>query len=160
MSNDDFSFKARKHLLIPGRCCSANPDLSFKKQWVCSVWMLQTVTLSVISTRVKSKCYSFVLSILRLQSERKEGKNGSLLSTQGKILALVFQNTPGSSIRPSILAHCQEAHATNQNTLFLRGHNKTLWTMSPTAQLMPSWWQTDFTFLFILHQSAVVTSLW
>lgn len=159
MSNDDFNFKARKHLLIPGCCCSANPDLSVKKQWVCSLWMWQTVTLSVISTRVKSKCYSIVLSILRLQSEEKEEKMAACWALKEKYWLWSF-NTPGSSIRPSILAHCQEAHATNQNTLFLRGHNKTLWTMSPTAQLMPSWWQTDFTFLFILHQSAVVISLW
>lgn len=93
----------------------------------------------------------------------KRGIEGSLLSTQGKILALVFQNTPGSSIRPSILAHCQEANVTNQNILFFRGRNKSLWTMSSTALLMSSWWQTgSITFLFTLPQSASVmkSHLW
>lgn len=80
----------------------------------------------MISTRVKPECSSIVLSISRLQSERKRGKNGSLLSTQGKIPALDFETTTGSSIMPSILAHCQEANATNQNILFLGGHNKSL----------------------------------
>lgn len=57
------------------------------------------------------------------------GKGGticSLLGTQRKIPALVFQNSPGSSIRPTILEHCQEANATNQNVLFLRGRNMSL----------------------------------
>lgn len=77
---------------------------------------------------------------LRLRNERKKEKTSACWALKAKILALAFQNTPGSSIRPSILAHCQEANATNQSILFLGGHNKSLWTISSTSLLSVTSW--------------------
>ncbi len=164
MSNDDFNCKAWN--------VSENQDPVVKLIQICHLqnnycvkcecgrsspaWLWPWDWRSAISTRVKPKCYSFVRWNLRLQSERKEEKADACWALKEKyqLWSLKIPVEAQSSLQ---FWHIVKKQMQQIRTYCSSGGVISLWTVSSTALLMPSWWKTDsITRLFILPQMASV----